>query len=204
FAVTELSSVDDSKGIALTMANNHGYDSEEEPLSTGIPGGSMQVEPSAWSILQQRQQNVGGINSLTRYMVLKGCLGNGKSHIMCELALRAIVGRPDLRVVYPLDCHEWSKRKTATDSLAYLVDALHIAFVEDDFLEVQLSELDEARGPDIGDAIRSLLYAISPIANKDEQEACFRLVLFVDNYNEASDNVKLIVDELMKQEWIFI
>ncbi|KAJ1805309.1 hypothetical protein LPJ75_005348, partial [Coemansia sp. RSA 2598] len=66
-------------------------------------------------------------------------------------------------------------------------------------------ELDTVSVYDLEGATAHLLEMINP---KDPRTGVsydkFRLVLFVDNYNEASDNVKLIVDELMKQEWIFI
>ncbi|KAJ1805006.1 hypothetical protein LPJ56_006611, partial [Coemansia sp. RSA 2599] len=195
FADAELSSADGSEGIGLAMPDDHGYDSDEDSLDTVAPGSGMGSVFSALSLSQQQQQqqNTRSVNKLTRYMVLRGCLGNGKSHIMCELALRAIVGRPDLRVAYPLDCHQWSQEETVTAILIYLVDALHIAFVKDDFLNQKLKELDTVSVYDLEGATAHLLEMISP---KDPRTGVsydkFRLVLFVDNYNEASDNVKLI------------
>ncbi|KAJ2857021.1 hypothetical protein FB639_006038, partial [Coemansia asiatica] len=106
-------------------------DSDDENGDDNIPSTQLQSNTIESAQPPRRQQNAVSIDYITRYMVLMGCLGNGKSHIMCELALRASLDKTILRVVYPLDCFKWAEKARAMDILLYLVDALHVAFVED-------------------------------------------------------------------------
>ncbi|KAJ2842647.1 hypothetical protein J3B02_005519, partial [Coemansia erecta] len=201
FASATFPSTDGStKGLDTTMeVDSDDENDDNDALSTQLQSITIDSAQSAG----QRHSPV-SIDYLNRYMVLNGCLGNGKSYIMCELALRAIVNEEDLRVVYPLDCSKWSSKTTMTDALIYLVDALHVAFVEGSFLTQQLGGLGDESFYNIKEAINCLLEVLKPTNSGKGNNPRFRLLMFVDNYDNVSGYVKGIIDELMKQKWIFI
>ncbi|KAJ1846824.1 hypothetical protein LPJ73_004421, partial [Coemansia sp. RSA 2703] len=62
---------------------------------------------------------------------LTGCMGNGKSYVMRELALRSASKYPNIRVAYIPDCRVWSRLGNYKEQLKYLTRALSIAFALD-------------------------------------------------------------------------
>ncbi|KAJ2232186.1 hypothetical protein H4R99_003148 [Coemansia sp. RSA 1722] len=198
------------KSTNTVMANDYSDDDDDDENGS-TPSSRMHVTQSvATSVVEQQQeqgqeQESAKIENIPRYIVLAGCLGNGKSHLMCELALRAIVDLDNVRVIYPLDCFYWSTISTATEKLEYLLNALHIAFAENDFLQKVLINCVKRENYDLGDAVSYLLTLINPVdPSVDKGNPHFRLLVFVDNYNEASTEVKLAIKELLAREWIFI
>ncbi|KAJ2777387.1 hypothetical protein GGI15_004524 [Coemansia interrupta] len=142
---------------------------------------------------------------MSSHIFLTGCMGNGKSYVMRDLAVRSISKYPNIRVAYIPDCRVWSQLGDRIELLKYLVRALWIAFALDESwaagVEYSVGDRIGNGTNDLGNIInmvdgvcQDIVSSENPIGLQYEG----RLLLCIDNYDAASAEVRSIVVELVR------
>ncbi|KAJ1722975.1 hypothetical protein LPJ53_002641 [Coemansia erecta] len=142
---------------------------------------------------------------MASHIFLTGCMGNGKSYVMRELAARSVSKYPNLRVAYIPDCRVWSRLDGRTELLRYLTRALSIAFALDaswaEGIEYSINERI-GNGTNDLDNIKTLVDStckdITWCSGTSTAEYEGRLLLCIDNYDAASAEVRDIVVNLVR------
>ncbi|KAJ2369720.1 hypothetical protein IW150_005083, partial [Coemansia sp. RSA 2607] len=135
---------------------------------------------------------------------LTGCMGNGKSYVMRELALRSASKYPNIRVAYIPDCRVWSRLGNYKEQLKYLTRALSIAFALDKTWAQSVEESINGRISDGTNDLQNIIKIVGGVCKDIGKNIASNaikyeggLLLCVDNYHAADSQVKNIVMTLI-------
>ncbi|KAJ2725811.1 hypothetical protein GGI07_001018 [Coemansia sp. Benny D115] len=138
-------------------------------------------------------------------MLLAGCAGSGKSHIMKELAVRAMYDNPNVRVVYIANCEEWvdtnryiqlfdnggvldnisEAHQRMVACIGYLIRAIKIAFALDKEIDDLVADIVLQQSLDIASLATTILTRLESVCMKRAASGCqpFKVLFCIDNFN---------------------
>ncbi|KAJ2824457.1 hypothetical protein GGI24_003401 [Coemansia furcata] len=170
-------------------------------LSAGPPP----VQALGTGLVRQPRRRVAAGAALDNVLFLTGCAGTGKSHVLQELAARAIHASSNVRVVYIRDCRGWA----AMDSWAqvcYLAAAISRGFANDDaFNAAVLQTLSLAEMTDPGMLALQLLDSVNRFckAHMDANGCPLRVLFCVDAYSPRFATVGSVVQAIAQRSDVF-
>ncbi|KAJ2097315.1 hypothetical protein GGI09_003899, partial [Coemansia sp. S100] len=108
--------------------------------------------------------------ALDNVLYFTGCAGTGKSHVLRELAARAIHNSTNVRVVYIADCQAWAALEDWAQ-VSYLAAAISLGFGADDEFNAKVFQaLSSAEMTDPGMLALQLLNSVNSFCKAREDE----------------------------------
>ncbi|KAJ2049261.1 hypothetical protein IW146_000239 [Coemansia sp. RSA 922] len=143
--------------------------------------------------------------ALDNVLYFTGCAGTGKSHVLRELAARAINNSTNVRVVYIADCQAWAALEDWAQ-VSYLAAAISLGFGADDefnakvFQELSLADMTDPRmlALQLLDSVNSFCKA-----REDENGRLLRVLFCVDGYSGQIPVISNIVQAIAQRSDVF-
>ncbi|KAJ1923043.1 hypothetical protein GGI03_000577 [Coemansia sp. RSA 2337] len=143
--------------------------------------------------------------ALDNVLYFTGCAGTGKSHVLRELAARAIHNSTNVRVVYIADCQAWAALEDWAQ-VSYLAAAISLGFGADDEFNAKVFQaLSSAEMTDPGMLALQLLNSVNSFckAREDENGRLLRVLFCVDGYSGQIPVISNIVQAIAQRSDVF-
>ncbi|KAJ2499720.1 hypothetical protein GGH96_003307 [Coemansia sp. RSA 1972] len=136
---------------------------------------------------EKNVESAGVAQNTSNVLLITGCAGSGKTHILHELAIRSVWKTEDVRIVYIHDFQTWARDSDA-EAILYFVEKVKSAFIQDaDFNDAL--QLGVHIGTTAGSICAQVLMAVKAYCIKKAKNSVPLKVLFcIDNYCQAKSS----------------
>ncbi|KAJ2121703.1 hypothetical protein IW147_004020 [Coemansia sp. RSA 720] len=132
-------------------------------------------------------ESVGVAKNTSNVLLITGCAGSGKTHVLQELAVRALWKTENVRLVYIHDFQTWALDSDA-EAILYFVEKVKSAFIQDvDFNDTL--QLGVHIGTTAGSICSQVLMAVKAYClERAKANVPLKVVFCIDNYCQAKSS----------------